>query len=59
LDFTFLLLRQVNVHFSIPYLYRTSSTMQRPTWLGLGLWLVVRVGRCMVLDVWYKDRVTV
>jgi len=47
----------VNVCFSVPYLYHTSSTMQRPTWLGLGrgLWrwlgLVVRVGRCMVLNV--------
>jgi len=39
------------------YLYHTSSTMQRPIWLGLGLGLVfglwwgsrsvVRVGRCM------------
>jgi len=34
--------------------------MQQPTWLGivlklgLELGLVVRVGRCMVLNVWYK-----
>ena len=29
----------VNVCFSVPYLRHTSSTMQRPTWLGIGLGL--------------------
>jgi len=54
----------VHIRFRVPYLYHTSGTMQRPTWLllglGLGSWwgfvlgLVFTVGHCMVQDVCYK-----